>query len=334
MAKEKICGIYMIKNLINGKVYIGQSRGIKNRISRHKSDLRKNKHGNSHLQFSWNKYGIDNFEFSIVEECEVENLNDREIFWINFYESVDKNKGYNQKTGGGVGFILSDDYIKNMRDVKDKIAILQIDFDGNIIKEWSGAREASKILNISQSCIWSCVNNKRRTYKKYIWVEKKKYDCNTFNASNYKQGQPKTIAQVDFNYNLIKIWNGASEAQKSGDFDSSCIIKCCKYKKKYHKNYLWFYYEEYKNNKYIKNKLSNGISIIQLDKNYTYIKTWDSIVQAEKYFANKKTGNINRVLSGRNTTAYGYVWKYNKNKSFVINKELGIVDEHNTVFLK
>ena len=43
MAKEKICGIYKIENLVDGKVYIGQSINVSNRLANHKSDLKHNK---------------------------------------------------------------------------------------------------------------------------------------------------------------------------------------------------------------------------------------------------------------------------------------------------
>ena len=63
-------GIYMIRNIINNKVYIGQSSDLKDRLAHHKSSLRHNRHYSSYLQNAWNKYGEENFEFIILEECE------------------------------------------------------------------------------------------------------------------------------------------------------------------------------------------------------------------------------------------------------------------------
>ena len=63
----KNCGIYVIKNLINGNIYIGSSVNIKNRFNQHKSTLRHNSHKNKHLQNAWNKYGEESFEFFVVE---------------------------------------------------------------------------------------------------------------------------------------------------------------------------------------------------------------------------------------------------------------------------
>ena len=58
-------GIYMIENLINHKVYIGQSQDIERRHKDHIRHLKHGNHDNSHLQNAWNKYGADNFRFVV-----------------------------------------------------------------------------------------------------------------------------------------------------------------------------------------------------------------------------------------------------------------------------
>ncbi len=61
-------GIYLIKCKPNDKNYIGQSLNIKHRINEHKSNLRKNRHSNCHLQNAFNKYGEEQFEFKVLYE--------------------------------------------------------------------------------------------------------------------------------------------------------------------------------------------------------------------------------------------------------------------------
>jgi group I intron endonuclease len=73
-----ICGIYKIVNKVNGKCYIGSSNNIFNRWRYHKRLLKENRHDNGHLQTSWNKYGSDEFEFSIIEETLKDKLLERE----------------------------------------------------------------------------------------------------------------------------------------------------------------------------------------------------------------------------------------------------------------
>ena len=92
--KIKYQGIYKIRNLLNGKIYIGQSLDISSRLSRHKTASAK---GYKHpLYDSIRCYGIENFEFIVLEWINnVTLLDGRELYWINHYKSNDPNYGYN-----------------------------------------------------------------------------------------------------------------------------------------------------------------------------------------------------------------------------------------------
>lgn len=89
-----ISGIYLIKNMINGKVYVGKSKNIEKRMASHKSD-RKRGTENIHLFRAIQKYGESAFENFILEECGEEILMEREKYWIEKYNSLDRNFGYN-----------------------------------------------------------------------------------------------------------------------------------------------------------------------------------------------------------------------------------------------
>jgi len=97
--------IYKIENLVNGKVYIGQTTQNPNyRRRQHFKLLRDNKHQNSHLQHSFNKYGLFNFEFIIINYgTSKEVLDQLEDDYINYYDCLNQNKGYNLKNGGTNG---------------------------------------------------------------------------------------------------------------------------------------------------------------------------------------------------------------------------------------
>lgn len=89
MKKTNHPGIYRIRNIINDKVYIGQSISIRDRWNSHKGALRKNDHRNHYLQNAWNKYGEDNFAFEVIEDfsyladIELDDaLSKSEIDWI------------------------------------------------------------------------------------------------------------------------------------------------------------------------------------------------------------------------------------------------------------
>lgn len=76
-------GIYRITNNVNSKCYIGSATNVSRRMSRHLTDLRLGQHFNKHLQYSFNRYGEDSFQFDVVESVsDIAILRDREQFWI------------------------------------------------------------------------------------------------------------------------------------------------------------------------------------------------------------------------------------------------------------
>ena len=83
-------GIYKITNKLNKKVYIGQSVNIEIRFKDHKSKQKRDREPNSHLYRAIEKYGIENFDFEILEECSASDLNERESYYIKLLESNDK----------------------------------------------------------------------------------------------------------------------------------------------------------------------------------------------------------------------------------------------------
>lgn len=93
-------GIYMILNTVNNKVYIGQSRHLKERFSRHRRDLEAKTHHNEELQRDYNKYGAESFDFIVLQECEENELYELEQYYIFCLDSSDPLFGYNLTYGG------------------------------------------------------------------------------------------------------------------------------------------------------------------------------------------------------------------------------------------
>ena len=90
--------VYIIKNTINSKIYIGQTRtSVKQRWMEH---LRHSKYSVYPINKAMKKYGVDKFYIETLETCPVEKLDEREIFYISLYESYNKSKGYNVSLGG------------------------------------------------------------------------------------------------------------------------------------------------------------------------------------------------------------------------------------------
>lgn len=102
--------IYKFTNLINQKIYIGQTRKqFRERLAHHIWQMNNNP---SYFHKALSKYGLSNFDITILETCEnPEDLNGLEIYWIDYYQSSDRNKGYNLTLGGSG--VSHDKYIRN-----------------------------------------------------------------------------------------------------------------------------------------------------------------------------------------------------------------------------
>lgn len=96
-ATNQMSGIYSIRNMTNGKVYIGQTVAFFTRWATHKYNLEKRLHHNKPLLSDWVLFGSDAFEFSVIEVLDPMPafLNSREKYWIDHYGSLNMEKGYN-----------------------------------------------------------------------------------------------------------------------------------------------------------------------------------------------------------------------------------------------
>lgn len=99
-------GIYKITNKINQKCYIGKSKNITERWNYHKTRYNDEREYDKPLYRAFRKYGIENFTFDILEELQEydKESNEREKYWIKFYNSYEK--GYNGTKGGDGGITV------------------------------------------------------------------------------------------------------------------------------------------------------------------------------------------------------------------------------------
>lgn len=142
-------GIYKITNNINGHAYIGQSIDIDRRFRGHKNYPMEA--SNYPLYCAFKKYGIDNFSFEVVEECLVSELDEKEIYYINKYDTY--NTGYNQTTGGQTG--NSNNCIKISKED------IQIIYD-LLLHSTMTQREIAKQFNVGEDTISEINQGKTR----------------------------------------------------------------------------------------------------------------------------------------------------------------------------
>ena len=118
-------GIYKYQNKLNGKIYIGQSTDIERRYQQHLWDAEKRPEQGTGIDLAINKYGINNFTFEIIEQCNPEQLDERERFWIEYFNSY--TEGYNRTPGGSAlrgeehpRAILTKEQVWQIRDLYGK----------------------------------------------------------------------------------------------------------------------------------------------------------------------------------------------------------------------
>lgn len=276
---EIICGIYKITNKINGKCYIGQSNDIHRRW---KQELAPNAKLNPHLARAFEKYGIDNFEFEIIEECKREQLNEREQFYIEIYNSINPELGYNKTLGGdgnfGRHFIMSeeqkekirqantgrkytDDKLINVREAnKNKIDPNQIViFCYETNKYYLSIGKAARELNICKDSIRHVINGQDKHAINYRFC---KIDDNinefiescqqldiylkthniTLKQYYTRLGKPNKKKVLCIE--TQQVFESASEAARQMKLNKHCIIWCCNGKYKHAGNYHFKYIEK------------------------------------------------------------------------------------------
>ncbi len=115
-------GIYCIENTVNHKRYIGQSVNIERRWKKHKYALNSKYHYNQHLQRAWDKYGEQKFCFSVLEICNKDALDEKEKYYIEHFDTLNFNTGYNNKSGGVDGRLTPESIAKMSKTLTGKYA--------------------------------------------------------------------------------------------------------------------------------------------------------------------------------------------------------------------
>lgn len=155
--------IYKITNNKNNFVYIGQTvkQDPKERWQQHIGDAKNG--SNLAIHKAIRKIGVKNFSFEIIEKCFSGELDERERYWINYYDSF--NNGYNSTIGG-------QDYLIG----KDAIPVVYYDeITGIICGEASSYADAIKKLKLphgASSSISQCINKERYSAYGYVWKRK------------------------------------------------------------------------------------------------------------------------------------------------------------------
>lgn len=184
--------IYKIENKINGKVYIGQTiQKLSRRIAGHVCP------GNKYISVidkAIKKYGIENFLISQIDHADsIDELNEKEIYWIKYYNCIVPN-GYNIEKGGKNS--PKSDLTKRKISVSNtgkKIGeksprakrVFQFSLDGTLIAEYGSAREAGRKNNMSGTSISSVCRGNHYISNGFLWSYEKDKKFNIPSKSAY-----------------------------------------------------------------------------------------------------------------------------------------------------
>ena len=185
----KMTGIYYIKNKVNEKGYVGQSIDIDRRYKEHLRAGQPNKYlqkserdSNTPIHLAMQKYGVENFELILLEECLKEELNAKEKEWIKKLQTNTKEKGYNVSEGGQDSFGL-----KGENHSQAKLTEEQVKEIKNLLKNTSLSLEEIRLRFpiIKSKSMISLINTGKNWFdEKDEYPLRKTFKNNSLGSSN------------------------------------------------------------------------------------------------------------------------------------------------------
>ena len=208
-----------------------------------------------------------------------------------------------------------------------KKQIKQYNLNGELIFIWDSAKEASKELKINYNNIISCCNKRIKTAGGFIWSNKNNDDL-SWNILN----KNKKIVQLSLKNELIKIWDNIQDIKTNNQHINIInIIRTCNNKQNSSYGFKWKYYNNYINEKDIKNnfgfliKINDNIidtrkynekkmkPVAQYTLEGKKIKSYASILEAEK---TTQIYHIYECVNKKRKTAGGYIWQIEKGELY------------------
>lgn len=336
-------GIYKIINNLNNKIYIGQSIHIEQRISEHKSESLYGSPDrlayNSVIHKAIRKYGWDNFSWEIIEECSIPQLDDKEKYWIAYFNSLVPN-GYNILIGGQVYRKNNDNTDSDTK--KDKCPICgkekykQAAFCLNCYHQQQTADTIARIQEINEFDFINQILNSsyeevasrfgyssstglKKILQKiqYPYTKQQMYDYYYQQMGKYhftdKRGKKtyKKVIQIDAEtFDTIDSFSLSPEECQKRELHSGHIYECCIGKRKQYKGYVFRFF----------NQSIPVFCVDKMDKNIIY--HFSSLYQAAKwckkngFSKNSSESGIRRQIKEacidktKRPTAFGFIWNF------------------------
>lgn len=300
--KEENSGIYKIENIINGKFYIGSSKELRRRFVNHFRKLITGNHSSVKFQNSFNKYGCNAFEVSVLEYCEIDKLIEREQYYLDI-------------------LLEAQEYIKKKKSIFSELGLNICPTASNSLGRIV-SKETSEKISKSLRKSYKSGKSKPRKGKDHHYYGKSSANKN---RKFGKSPMRKYVVQIDKNFKEVHRYF-IDQLEGSFEYSRKTISKRCNEKSNLkYKGYYWRYADEWeksaksvildlkckniKNPEIGRNQHLNK-PIVQIDKSTKeVIKEWDSMAEAARQIDIDHT-LIYKVLKGKTKSTYGFIFKY------------------------
>lgn len=234
-------GIYKITSLKSNKFYIGSSQNLKKRALDHKSLLRNNKHPNRYLQFTWNKY--KDLFFEIIEECSIENLIEREQFYIdklkpefNLRPLAENNRGWKMPNS-------AKEKLSNFNKGKKLSEEHKKQISKNNSKNLKGRKLSDKHIEAIRRARtgWKLSSETKEKIKQKALGRDKGKKLSEETKRKIGLASSKEVFQYSKEGTFIYSYISSSEAERKTGISKSSISSCCRNNRKTAGNFKWYY---------------------------------------------------------------------------------------------
>jgi group I intron endonuclease len=317
ISENPICGIYQVTNKVNNKIYIGQSIDIERRWNQHRYGK-----GSLILRNAIKKYGIDNFEFLILEEVEFTNksettelLTELEQKWFDLKEP--HKKGYNINKTSKPNLTPSRDKHFGEKISKIKIEnnhcgkpINQYDLNGNFIKKWKSAAQVERVLGYHAENISGCCLKKQYSSNDFIWrFEKDILTDDDVNKANNAKRMSK-VRQYNLKGELLNVFDNVKDAAEKTKFKEVYIRNVCSGQFKTYNNFIWKFKNQELN--LLDHITKKDYPIKQLSLEGELIKVWDNSKQiiSDLNLCQGATSEIYKCCENKKEKYLNYKWEW------------------------
>ena len=306
--------IYKATNLVNGKVYIGQTKkGLETRKRQHFRDAEKSKRNKTYFHHAISKYGESGFQWEVIDRADTrEELSEKEEDWIIYYGSFGEH-GYNLTPGGHSAS-------------KNEKAVYTFSLDGELLLEHESIISASEYYGIPTSSIGFVANGKRIVTHDMIFLFKDDFehlaDMFAEVRERIKRHKPerfnkREILAVSVD-GVVKQFHSIYEASKFTGVERVCISRNCNDKKAHKRKWAFRFMEDVPNDEeefkefvqqMVKSIKAKYRPILMYSIKGEHLRTFDYMSQIKKELGYPTSG-ISMCCSGKRKVAYGHIFLY------------------------